>query len=186
MSNIFKSNTTSRFDILGDSNPSYIIVNNNYNKNNEKNVIKKTNNFIQNSNKSFAFNENSFPELIESENEKKKEENIIKANSFTDILKLEKEKEEQIPTYRKGWVTITKLNQYKKEPETKSEPNCKQAVKLLATNYEKWKANYIKTWSIDDYYSEYRPQNHNYDYFENSDSEYVDSNSDYEEEKEEL
>ena len=121
MSNIFRSNSNSRFDITNKSMDS-IATNknnyNNYNKSKESNEIKRTNNFIQNSNKTFAFNENAFPELIENENEnKKKEENIIKANSFTDILKLEKEKEKEEQTqYRKGWVTITKLNQNCKTP----------------------------------------------------------------------
>ena len=184
------------------------IQNDNYKMNKE---IKKSNYFMKKDSlslcktkKTFTFNENLFPKLIDAKDnlpEKSSDNNVTTKSLFKQIinsnLELEgnKEDEKQEVQYKKGWVVIreykkkTVESEEAKKSETKEEEikdnyikNTKNAFKKIVKNYELWKMEYIENWGPDDYEYNYRFPNHDYDYFDKLDEEDQELNaSDYNE-----
>jgi len=143
----------------------------------------RPNNFLKNK-KLFLFNNESFPDLVSPKNQeninKDKENNSL----FTKVLhaKLEeeereeeREKEEQ---EKKRWIVLKKGVPYQKQQQEleKEEVNVKEEVEprkvfeQLNKNYHTWKKNYVELWGHDDYEKHYRFPNHDYRYYETSDS----------------
>ena len=171
MSNVFKSNSNNS--------------DNSYYRN------ERPNNFLNKPNKKlFIFNNESFPDLVSPKNQEniKKEINSL----FTKVLHAkieeeEKEKErEEEEEEKKRWIILKKGVPYQKQQE--KEENVKEkeqdqqveprkVFEKLTKNYHTWKKNYIELWGHDDYENHYRFPNHDYSYYETSDS---NSNSDLE------
>ena len=187
MSNIFKSTNTNTNT-------------NNNNYRNEWNSRKeKPNNFLNNNNnnnntanklykKVFLFNNESFPDLVSSKKKNMKTETEKNNPLFTKILheKLEEERkqkereQEEREKEDKHWIVLKKGLLYQKQEEKEEEEveveiEPRKVFEQLTKNYEKWKKNYIESWGYDEYEKQYRFPNHDYRYYETSDS-----NSDYE------
>ena len=160
MSNAFKSNSNNS---------------NSYYRN------ERPNNFLNKTNKKlFLFNNESFPDLVLPKNQEniKKETNSL----FTKVLhaKLEEEEKEEEreeeEQEKKRWVVLKKGVPYQKQQELERVKEENQQVhprkvfEKLNKNYHTWKKNYIELWGQDDYEKHYRFPNHDYRYYETSDS----------------
>ena len=166
MSNTFKSNNSN-----SNSNSYY---------SNER-----PNNFLNKTNKAnkklFLFNNESFPDLVSPKNQEniKKETNSL----FTKVLhaKLEEEKREEErekeEQEKKRWIVLKKRVPYQKQQElekvkelVEQQVDPRKVFEKLNKNYHTWKKNYVELWGHDDYEKHYRFPNHDYRYYETSDS----------------
>lgn len=168
MSNVFKSNPNNS---------------NSYYRN------ERPNNFLNKTNKKlFLFNNESFPDLVSPKNQEniKTEENSL----FTKVLhaKIEEEEKEkerqQQEQEQKRWIVFKKSVPYQKQQEKEEKVKDKdkeqqvvekqvdprKVFKKLTKNYYTWKKNYVELWGQDDYEKHYRFPNHDYSYYETSDS----------------
>ena len=179
MNNLFKSN--SRFDVLNDEKkePKKEMPrqrDSSFKKTAKMEEIKtteiKTNGFSEKN--SIKLDDLfSFPDLIADKKELIHPEEEDK-KSFMDIVQIQKkEKEvedlEQLP---KGWIMLKKGKpSYTKEQSCEMEIDSNRVFNRLVESYEKWKAEYIENWGIDEYEREYRFPNYDYHSFDLWDSE---------------
>jgi len=186
MSNIFKSVSNSRFDILNKKEDNIksgikhiksepVIKGNNE----DKRSIIKNNSFTRyekpyteyKEKKYISFDLNSFPELIPNKQLTNTNEDSIQESkhkiSFTDILRVEKEKKE-FDNYCIKENVIE--NEYKTNKYNDESVDPKIVFEKLASMYEKWRNEYIENWGIDEYEYHYRFPNYDYEYFDNLDA----------------
>jgi hypothetical protein len=183
MSNIFKSVSNSRFDVLNvkedkkEDKKRGGIKSEPLIKGNHEPIrpIMKNNSFAKydtehkDNKKYISFDDKTFPELVSIKNKQSNTnvESNVDSNkiSFTDILKVEKEiKDNAIENQ-------DKLNQYNyKKEEEEEEVDPKIVFKKLADMYEKWKREYIENWGMDEYEHYYRFPNYDYEYFDRLDA----------------
>ena len=186
MSNIFKSTSNSRFDVLNKKEEKIkhvksepVIKGNNsesnFKGNNKNNSF--TANFDVTKKQVDIFDDSSFPELTPSNQKKSNEKKdiIIHNNkiSFTDILKKEKEKEENDHDIIKKTDEINKNHELKQIIKNEDEddyvdPNI--VFNKLVELHLKWKTEYIENWGIDEYEHHYLFPNYDYEYFDKLDA----------------
>jgi hypothetical protein len=114
----------------------------------------------------------SFPDLIVV-NKKEQKTNLSEEKiSFTDIVQIEKkEEEEDLEKLPEGWIVLKKGKRYKPLPKEEKPIDPNVVFNKLVDSYEKWKAEYIENWGIEEYEREYRFPNYVYDSFHEWDSE---------------
>lgn len=142
----------------------------------KKNVFSKTSISSSgiNSNVPSLENISCFPELITKTQEIKTFIPPLNKNSFTDIVKIEKEEEvkNEDSNLGNGWVVLNRKKLVCKNQEITGEdteePN--KIMNRLNELYEKWKTEYINNWGLDEYEYHYRFQNYDYEYFDKLDA----------------
>jgi hypothetical protein len=162
-------------------------MNNIFKSNNYKNdSAKKSNKTL------FLLNNESFPDLVSPKNQENinkdintnTQNNPLLTKILNEQLELEREQEEEKERLKKKetkeqnekqWIILKKGVPYQKHEEKKEEQkeevvDPRKVFELLTKNYENWKKDYINLWGQDDYEYYYRFPNHDYRYYETSDS----------------